>query len=332
MRSRAWSKILGQVSLPGKDTALELASQSLENSTLKTYGWSFKLFKQYCEREGRTWVEVATSTGGVACFAGYLMEKGYKPVTIPSILSAIHRAVQDSGLNKPKHVLLTSINVALKKIAGKTSNLRAPLKSTTVLRIMKDCDRLRLQRMTRSRAAEQQQVRAQIQSGLAVTLGFVLMLRRSSIKAMLRRDIQFSDDGDLQVFLRFEKGKMVRRSLTVRGPVAEWVARVLDYLPEDQSSHLFADAQEIYGADVQGMLSSWLDQLEVRPPPGLIWAWHSLRKGGATAAHHSGVQTIILQHFGGWKGTESLTQSYIDFTHLRVPEDRFLMGFLQPDG
>lgn len=334
LRKTTWAALVGD--MPGSVKALELAGQSLAPSTLKTYGWAFQKFLKYCNSQKKVWTEVATSAGGMACFIGFLMDSKppYKPVSIPSMLSAIYKVVVDSGLKKPEHALLLNIGQALKKAAAKEANNRAAFKSTTIAAIMAVCDSLRKRRMTRSHSASdlRQKIRAQIQSGLAVTLGFVLMLRRSTVQAMQRRDLRFGSDGELQVHLRFEKGKQKGRTLLVRGPVAEWVGNLINFLPENQSAYLFDDFKELYGSDVQQMLTCWLTQLEVQPPIGMIWAWHSLRKGGATAAYHIGVQDIKLLNYGGWKTRESLTKSYIDFTHVGVPEDRLLLGFLRSDG
>jgi hypothetical protein len=321
--------------------ALHLASQSLEESTISTYSWAFRRFLRYCKLQQRVWTEVATSVGGMACFMGHLYEAGIKPGTIPSMVSAVNKVVSDFGLEKPEHSLLLSIIQALKKEALQQITTRATMESGVLVKIMEEIRTLITQRRTRSSTREtyQSELRIHVQSALAVVLGFVFMLRRSSIwtKAkkgdpifLQRGDLQFVSQSRVDLFIRFEKGKKVQRKLTVRGYVADWISLLQPYLPTNKEDYLFHHAQQAMSQDVQVMLMHWLDRLHISPPTGMKFQWHSLRKGGATAAHICGAETVTLQHFGGWKTTESLTKSYIDFSHLLVEEDSLLMQFLCP--
>jgi hypothetical protein len=340
LRQTTWTQLVGD--MQGSESALHLAGQSLEESTIATYSWAFRKFLKYCKSQKRVWTEVATTVGGIASFQGYLYEAGMQASTIPSVVSAVNKIVVDFGLDKPQHSLLLSISQALKKRASEQEGTRATMKSSVIVRIMNETRTLLSQRQTRSRseATYQRNARMQVQSALAVVLGFVFMLRRSSIHStqkrndkilfMQRQHLQLEDPSRVDLCIQFEKGKHAPRTVSVRGYVSEWIHSCKAYLPENDDAYLFQDAQQelAHGHDVQAMLVYWLDRLQVQPPLGMKFQWHSLRKGGATAAHVCGAQTITLQHFGGWKTPDSLTKSYIDFSHLLQEEDSLLMQFL----
>ena len=94
---------------------------------------------------------------------------------------------------------------------------------------------------------------------------------------------------------------------------------------EDDSPSCFKDS---------GIITEWLllllVELNIPTPPGVVkWTGHSLRRGGASAAHAIGASIAVIMAWGLWK---SLTSAllYIDVGVRPSSEALFFFGHLLP--
>ena len=83
-------------------------------------------------------------------------------------------------------------------------------------------------------------------------------------------------------------------------------------------------------------LTQWLrlacGLVAAAPPAGFSWTSHSLRKGGATAAHAAGVLLGVIRYRGGWSRASDVVLDYIDPAVMNTPAGRFFFYWLTPSG
>ena len=79
------------------------------------------------------------------------------------------------------------------------------------------------------------------------------------------------------------------------------------------------------------IITEWLllllVELDIPTPPGVKWTGHSLRRGGASAAHAIGVSIAVIMAWGLWKSLASALL-YIDVSVSPSPEALFFFGHL----
>ena len=80
-----------------------------------------------------------------------------------------------------------------------------------------------------------------------------------------------------------------------------------------------------------GIITEWLllllIELDIPTPPGVKWTGHSLRRGGASAAHAIGVSIAVIMAWGLWKSLASALL-YIDVSVRPSSEALFFFGHL----
>ena len=80
-----------------------------------------------------------------------------------------------------------------------------------------------------------------------------------------------------------------------------------------------------------GIITEWLllllVELDIPTPPGVKWTGHSLRRGGASAAHAIGVSIAVIMAWGLWKSLASALL-YIDVSVRPCSEALFFFGHL----
>ena len=80
-----------------------------------------------------------------------------------------------------------------------------------------------------------------------------------------------------------------------------------------------------------GVITEWLllllIELDIPTPPGVKWTGHSLRRGGASAAHAIGVSIAVIMSWGLWKSLASALL-YIDVSVRPSSEALFFFGHL----
>ena len=80
-----------------------------------------------------------------------------------------------------------------------------------------------------------------------------------------------------------------------------------------------------------GVITEWLllllIELDIPTPPGVKWTGHSLRRGGASAAHVIGVSIAVIMSWGLWKSLASALL-YIDVSVRPSSEALFFFGQL----
>eukprot|EP00873_Tetraselmis_striata_P029579 jgi/Tetstr1/449843/TSEL_036906.t1 len=87
---------------------------------------------------------------------------------------------------------------------------------------------------------------------------------------------------------------------------------------------------------VSATLTEWLREAYLaagaRPPTGVKWTSHSLRKGAASAASCIfGVPLPVIKHMGDWsKNSDVVTWKYIDPTMRPTPAAWRFLGWLVP--
>ena len=93
---------------------------------------------------------------------------------------------------------------------------------------------------------------------------------------------------------------------------------------EDDSPSCFKDS---------GIITEWLllllVELNIPTPPGVKWTGHSLRRGGASAAHAIGASIAVFMVWGLWKSLASALL-YIDVGVRPSSEALFFFGHLLP--
>jgi hypothetical protein len=82
-----------------------------------------------------------------------------------------------------------------------------------------------------------------------------------------------------------------------------------------------------------GIITQWLllllVELDIRTPPGVKWTGHSLRRGGASAAHAIGVSIAVIMAWGLWMSLPSALL-YIEVSVRPSSETLFFFGHLLP--
>jgi hypothetical protein len=99
----------------------------------------------------------------------------------------------------------------------------------------------------------------------------------------------------------------------------------------DTDLYWFFEDDSVSLSKNSGIITEWLllllIELDIPTPPGVKWTGHSLRRGGARAAHAIGVSIAVIMAWGLWKSLASALL-YIDVFVRPSSEALFFFGHL----
>jgi hypothetical protein len=100
---------------------------------------------------------------------------------------------------------------------------------------------------------------------------------------------------------------------------------------DDTDLYWFFQGHPVSLATNSGIITEWLllllVELDIPTPPGVKWTGHSLRRGGASAAHVIDVSIVVIMTWGLWKSLASALL-YIDVSVRPSSEVLFFFGHL----
>jgi hypothetical protein len=332
--------------------AAQLALGSLANNTVKTYNTRWAAFTAFCSSIGERSLPASTAT--CAKYLTHLYQSGrVQPETAQKYLSAIntvHRDVFGYAEGSPAGgAVISSVIKGWQQRRShqpqarqaKRMPLPARVAGSALRRVLLDGD-----------ASQPHLPLGSLRALMYTALGFQLMARAGSATGLVFGDVE-TVAGALRVTLRVMKGKQRQPTLhsvtlpagrapELRAALRHWqrrrdaawaaagggapsAARRYFELPGERG---FSEGGE------SACASSWLRSacalLGAAPPAGHLWSSHSLRSGGASAAHAAGAFLATVRHVGGWARDSSVVHDYIDATVMWCPDAELFFGWMRP--
>jgi len=333
--------------------AAQLALGALANNTIKTYNARWAAFKAFCSSIGERSLPATTAT--CAKYLMHLHRAGrVQPETAQKYLSAIntvHRDVFGYAEGLPAGgAVISSIVKGWQQRRGLQPQARRAKRMPLPARVAGDA----LRRVLLDGDASQPRLPlADLRACVYTALGLELMARAGSATNLICGDVEVVA-GALRVTLRVMKGKQRQAALhsvtlpagrapELRAALRHWqrrraaawaaagvaapsaAARCYFELPGDRG---FSDGGE------SALATAWLRSacalLGASPPAGHLWSSHSLRSGGASAAHAAGAFLATIRHVGGWARDSSVVHDYIDATVVWCPDAELFFGWMRP--
>lgn len=314
----------------------------LADSTARSYAAVWREYEEHCAARGKDALDVIQDPGQqdvlLALFIRGLSNKKLAESTIRSKVSAINKVREDL------QDCLTKRDLEAVRHKTGEEDTRGVINSTICFKIKELADEnlIQYERMrqhsTRHKTKELQQNREELQRSLqqqvATIMGFSLLLRQSSMKALLGKDLVLSETS-VEIVVTKEKWKNRPRRMTLQGAIGTWIrkfvaAEVLQPSLERGVLPLF----HLLGTNPNLWLKEALHAAQIRVPRNqkhLRFSWHSLRIGGTTALCQpdSPVPRDVVQHWGGWNDSTTI-KSYQRYGITPGDQDEFFFGHLRP--
>ena len=311
---------------PGLQSINQLLQQARRPSTKKSYNSKVDKFQDFC---GRVQDEAGTprlssmpaSQTTILAFIGYLASLGkIRSSSLQPYLSAINSLHADFGFPKPAQGHWISLaRKGFGEIEGSLNQAptkAAPFPASYMLSILKHG----LKDTTSSH---------HIRVCACLTAQFAFFSRADSGINLLDEDVDiFNDTFSINVkaknIERSQAAPLSRVTSTTHDPqrlfqqLQEKWKRLRGHNINKSPYWLFQDEPPATAQIITSWLRDIMTALELHTPPGVSYTGHSLRRGGASAAHAINVSTPRIIAWGLWRDFNTAI-SYID---VNVQQDQ----------
>ena len=331
--------------------ALTLLTSAKEQSTYDTYLSELQHFLDFCDAEDTSPLDVEVTD--IVRFIAYIATLGtVSSHSLQPYLSAINRLLADN--NREPVALGPLVNDAINGFHGMQRALheeapRVPMDADVAKEIHDDGVKIAAQ------AEVSEPSLTVLRDALATTTSFVWFnrsetthsLKTSQLVTGTNADVALADERIWLVSdrrkgrkrLKHHQNKPIGIPLAALPELAQAIDRYKALRtaaygvrkPPDQLWALPLDKPSSWTAAVQNKwLTSALQRVHRRPPPGFTWTSHSLRSGPASAARAIGVTIERIKHFGGWSvGSTTLEKDCLDPTVQATAGAWFFFGWLR---
>lgn len=319
----------------GAATAKAILGAAITHGTADSYERSWGHFADFCADNG--WPALPTTEPAVTCYFAFLCDRGLKPATVRRYFTAVNNMHVAKGYAKPAAgPTFAKLRKGWARIlADRTNSLpatRGPLPATHMEAIVHLAHRT-------TDADHRRQL-------TAVLLAFLVSRRTTEVLELQRQDISLLPDGAFHIEVHRYKNAEGRddphrlvytipvdTSLST-DPALDLLRSLIAELDDDAAppSRLVFSTLSLPRAPKLDDLTSWLLQaltdLNIHPPPGVVYTSYSCRSGGATALYVCGVPPVAVAAMLGHKGNDTRTAiaAYIDVLAPSSPAALRLCG------
>lgn len=325
---------LGTVSA-GAATAKAILAAAITHATADSYDRSWGHFANFCADNG--WPALPTAEPAVACYYATMCERGLKANTMRRYFTSVNNMHVAKGYPKPATgPAFTKLRKGWARIlADQTNSLpetRGPLPAAHMEAIVhmahRTTDGERRRRLT------------------AVLLAFLVSRRTTEVLELQYQDISLLPDGAFHIEVQRYKnaeGRDEPRRLVYTIPVdpdlptdpaLDLLRSLVNEMATDQAppNRLVFSTLSLPRAPTLDDLTAWLlaalAELNIKPPPGVLYSSYSCRSGGATALYVCGVPPVAVAAMLGHKDNDTRTAiaRYIDVLAPSSSSARRLCG------
>jgi hypothetical protein len=293
---------------PLSQTARLLLEHALADNTLASYMNKFAQFAKFCRVVAHQH-PLAPSTDTVLRYQAHMFRtRRVHPRNWGPYLAAINRAHDDFGLPAPaRHRIVHAASRGALRLAEaqpvfSARPVRRPLPAPLAVSALTLAGRA-----TSAAGAA---------PALAVVTATILMLRASSLAALLGGHVAFHADGSVAFTVTRHKARLSTTLIRVLPPASPDLARFISLLRQlvactPPSAPLFDFGAASPSAGLTAAVRACFTATGWTLPAGTSLTGHSCRGGGATASLAVGVHLAVTMQWGDWRSLTSVVR-YLD--------------------